>query len=148
RIAQENGVEGDAFKQMQASGTTITCVNQEQLNWPVIPAWCLVDDTFIVSISPQTLRAHLALRASRAKAGEAAGLASNAAVAAALEQQPVKLFYVNTGEMLQVTYPVLQLFAPLICAELRRDGIDIDPAILPAITALRPHAMPSITQVQ
>jgi len=105
---------------------------------PFLPAWCISDKHLILSLSPQNIRAFL----SRDPAG--GSLADVPAVAAKLKaDSPVVLTYQDTAGVLKITYPVIQIFATLGCGELRREGLDVDAAMLPSLASLVRHVEPA-----
>jgi hypothetical protein len=144
----------DSIQSLEFAGQTIHYLfNPTKFRNPIAPAWCLTKDALIVSANPQTLKAHLAYKAKRLRpnsdeAQNWKSLESVPEVASALQEQPIKLFYVNTGEILRLGYPILQAAAPTISAEFFRETqILVDPASLPSAAALYPHALPSVTWV-
>ncbi len=147
------GQEGAASIQtLEFEGQTIQYIfNPDSYRNPIAPAWCLTKDSLIVSANPQTLKAHLAYKAGRMQPNSEAArnwksLASLPEVDRALQEQPIKVFYVNTAEILRLGYPILQAAAPTISTELVRETqILVDPASLPSAAAIYPHALPSVT---
>ena len=108
---------------------------------PVAPAWCLTDKELIVSLSPQTIKAHLSRGAS------AGSLADVPAVASLLHgaSGPSYVAYADTATTVRTLYPLLQFGFEAIASALQREGIQIDVSIFPSAAAVLPHLEPSLS---
>jgi hypothetical protein len=108
---------------------------------PVAPAWCLTDKEFIVSLSPQTIKAHLSR-----KAGDGS-LADVPAVAKLLHNSggPTYVAYADTATTVRTLYPLLQFGFEAIASALQREGLQIDLSIFPSAAAVLPHLEPSVS---
>ena len=56
--------------------------------------------------------------------------------------------YIDTPELFKKFYPLAHGMATLICAEIQREGIDIDVSALPTASALLPHLSPDTGSVR
>jgi hypothetical protein len=108
---------------------------------PVAPAWCITDKELIISLSPQTIKAHLSRKAG------AGSLADVPAVMNALHGSggPTYVSYADTTAMVQTLYPLLQFAFQAISSEAQREGVRIDSSILPSAAAILPHLEPSVS---
>ena len=108
---------------------------------PVAPAWCITDRELIISLSPQTIKAHLSRKAG------AGSLADVPAVMNALHGSggPTYVSYADTTTMVQTLYPLLQFAFQAISSEAQREGVHIDSSILPSAAAILPHLEPSVS---
>jgi hypothetical protein len=113
----------------------IVCLKYLGDGMPLVLSWCITDKYLILALSPQNIRAFL----SRDPAAQT--LADLPAVAQKLKAaSPVLLTYQDTRELLKSGYPFLQLFAATECAQMQRDGIDLDASLLPSLPSLTRHA--------
>ena len=101
-------------------------------------AWCITDSQFIVSLSPQNVRAMLAR-------GSAAGSLSDVPeVSAVLSgDKPALLAYQDTPSMLKLTYPLVQIFTTVGFTAMEQEGIDLDAALLPSLPSILRHTSPA-----
>jgi hypothetical protein len=108
---------------------------------PVAPAWCITDKELIISLSPQTIKAHLSRKAG------AGSLADVPAVMNALHGSggPTYVSYADTTTMVQTLYPLLQFAFQAISSQAQRQGVQIDSSILPSAAAILPHLEPSVS---
>ena len=97
----------------------------------VAPSWCITDDELLVSLFPQAIKARLGCEAN------APSLVDRPEIAALFERdsQPLLIAYQDTKPLFELFYPMLQVFARLACAELQREGVDVDVSILPRLEA-------------
>ena len=93
----------------------------------VAPAWCITDKELIISLFPQTIKAHLARDAA------AGSLADVPAVAEQLagEHGPTAIGYSDTATIMRTVYPLLHFASAAICSEIQREGVKIDASASP-----------------
>ncbi|HEX3998692.1 MAG TPA: hypothetical protein VHX65_09105 [Pirellulales bacterium] len=107
---------------------------------PFAPAWCITDKQWIISLSPQNIRAYL----SRDPA--AGSLADIPVVAEKLKAaSPVLITYQDTAATLKITYPVLQIFATIAASHMQQEGLDVNASMLPSLASLLRHVEPGIS---
>jgi hypothetical protein len=108
---------------------------------PVAPAWCITDKEFIVSLSPQTIKAHLSRKAN------AGSLADLPDVAKLLHGSggPTYIGYADTATTVRTLYPLVQFGFEAIASALQQEGIQIDVSIFPSAAAVLPHLEPSVS---
>jgi hypothetical protein len=131
---------GPAIKETKFRGQRIFFVNSVGNEFmPFAPAWCVSDTHLILSLSPQNVRAFLSRDAA------AGSLADLPAVAERLKAgDAVLLTYQDTAGMMKITYPVLQIFLTLGFSEMQREGIDLDPSVLPSLASIIRHVEPGV----
>jgi hypothetical protein len=108
---------------------------------PVAPAWCITEKELIVSLSPQTIKAHLS------RADKAGSLADLPAVAGKLQASsgPTSIAYTDTATTVRTLYPLIQFGFNAIASAVQQEGVQIDASLLPSATAILPHLEPSIS---
>jgi hypothetical protein len=128
-------------KHFDHNGQTIYFVNFVGDESPISPAWCVTEKELIVSLFPGHVKNYLNRKSDFKSA------ANVPEVAAALkgENPPTVIAYQDTREMVKIAYPVLQVFANVICGAIQREGADIDMSAFPSAGAILPHVQPSIT---
>lgn len=141
-LRQEWG-EANVIASPFAGHTLHTLVFDEPV--PLAPAWCLTDQELVVALYPQAIKSYLA------RSGGTT-LADRAEVARLLQpdasgRAPCCICYENTPELFALTYPLLQAMAPMVAGELRRQGFDVEPALLPRAGAILPHLRPGMMTV-
>ncbi len=111
---------------------------------PVAPAWCITDKELIVSLSPQTLKAHLSRKA------DAGSLADVPAIKALFSESkgPQYVGYADTASIAQTLYPLVQFGFEAISSAVQREGIPIDMSIFPSAAAIVPHLEPAISSAR
>ncbi len=129
--------------QFKHGQNTVFFLSVPDAEFPFAPAWCITDKQLVVALFPQNVKAFLD-RAPGAKT-----LADDPAAAAAFDggQGPMALGYTNTPELFKLVYPIVNIFAQMICGQLQREGIDVDVSILPSAASILPHLRPSTTKV-
>ena len=125
----------------ESHGQKIHFLNSIGEPMAVAPAWCITDKELIVSLFPQTIKAHLA------RGPTAGSLADVPAVAQQLvgEHGPTALGYSDTATIVRTVYPLLHFASAAICSEIQREGVHIDASALPSVAAILPHATDDIT---
>ena len=108
---------------------------------PVAPAWCITDKELIVSLSPQTIKAHL----SRGTKAESLANTPAARELFAGRPGPTYVSYTDSAAFVRTLYPLLQFAFGAIASEMQREGINIDMSILPSAAAILPHMSPSLS---
>jgi hypothetical protein len=122
-------------------GTQIHFVNFVGEPVPVAPAWCITDKELIVSLSPQTLKAHLSRKA------DAGSLADLPAVKALFKESkgPQYVSYADTKSIAQTLYPLVQFGFAAISSAVQREGVPLDVSIFPSAAAILPHLEPAVS---
>ncbi|MCA9238210.1 MAG: DUF1559 domain-containing protein [Planctomycetales bacterium] len=105
---------------------------------PFSPSWCVSDDWLVVGLLPQAVRAAVERR-------EGETLAAAAGIDDALVASPAMIAYQDTPRLVQSVYPWLQMFAQMASGQLRREGVEIDPSVLPSVDVIVRHLRPSVT---
>ena len=110
---------------------------------PFAPAWCITDKELIISAFPQMIKARLSR-------GTTSGtLADLPEIAQCFqgEVQPSAVFYQDTRSVFRLIYPMLHVFAAMICNELQAEHLDVDISLLPSMAAIEPHLQPGVSAV-
>jgi hypothetical protein len=123
---------------------------------PFAPAWCITDKQVVFALFPQSIKAFLERQANSPAAKGATALSppqrlsSLPLVAKQLKSKdgPVVLAYQNTPALFELAYPFAQISAQFACAELQREGIDLNIGMLPNARAIAPHLIPTTTSVR
>ena len=58
------------------------------------------------------------------------------------------MMYVNVPALFDQFYPMLSMMGPMIAAQLGRQGIEFDPAILPPAEKIKKHLLPDVAVVR
>jgi hypothetical protein len=122
-------------------GNQVHFINFVGRPMPIAPAWCITDRELIISLSPQTIKAHLSRPAG------AKSLADVPVVARLFDGQerPIHIAYADTATMVRTLYPLVQFAFDAISSESQREGIQLDASILPSAAAILPHLTPSVS---
>ena len=64
------------------------------------------------------------------------------------KQEPTSVMYVNVPALFDQFYPMLSMMGPMIAAQLGRQGIEFDPAILPPAEKIKKHLLPDVAVVR
>jgi hypothetical protein len=106
---------------------------------PISPSWCVGDGWLVFSLSPASVQSTLDRKA-------ADSLAEVAAVQAALtgEGGASILAYQDTPQLVESVYPWLQMGVQMAAGQLRKNGVEIDPTILPARDVILKHLRPGV----
>jgi len=147
-FAQSAGVQTSPFARRMSSSLGDTTFQKQKIFYlnlfggemPFVFSWCVTDKQLIFSFSPQNIRALLSRDAT---AGSLADLPDVAAKIKA--DSPLLFTYQDTAGMLKITYPMLQMFASMGLAQMRREGVDLDGAILPSLASLIRHIEPGMS---
>jgi len=127
----------------QLGGQEVFMLQLPQPGVPVAPSWCLTDKELVLAIMPQAIQAYLAAK------GATGSLAEVAVVADQLKGDcpPFALVYQNTPELVRAAYPAIQMMLMTFSSQLRQQGIEINPGMLPSPDAILKHLRPSTTSV-
>lgn len=116
-------------------------------DFPFAPAWCVTDDELVLSVFPQGVNAYLSRK--KDSQGAKSSLADLPQVAAQFQDSaaPLILAYYNSREVFLSAYPLVQMFGTIICAELQREGVDVNVSILPSAGAIAKHLQPGTVSI-
>jgi len=110
-----------------------------QLPAPVWPSWSVGEDWFVFSLSPQTVRSVLERKAEDS-------LAEAPVVAEALGKGGVAaIAYQDTPQLVRSVYPWLRMGVQMASGELRKQGIEFDPLLLPSDEVVIKHLRPGVS---
>jgi len=111
---------------------------------PVAPSWCVTDKEMIVALFPQNVKAYLL------RGPEFQSLAAEPEVAEMLKSEPgpVAVTYTNTPDLFRLVYPVVQIAARFMTAQMQREGVDVPLAVLPSAPSVGKHLRPGVTAVR
>jgi hypothetical protein len=111
---------------------------------PVAPAWCVTDKELIVSLSPQTLKAHLSRKT------DAGSLADVPAVKELFSESkgPQFVGYADTASIAQTLYPLVQFGFDALSSAVQREGVPLDVSIFPSAAAIVPHLEPTVSSAR
>lgn len=105
---------------------------------PFEPSWCITDTQFVVSLSPQNVRALLA------RESAVGSLADVPEISALLRSdKPIAVGYQDTPSLLKLAYPIVQMFTTMGFSAIWEEGIDLDAAILPSLPSILRHTSPA-----
>lgn len=115
-------------------------VQLNNLPVPFSPAWVIAKDQFVVGLTPQLVTAHLAAASAKAS------FADNEDIKAALKRDPMLLMlsYRDPKPEIQGLYMMVNMFSPIVLAQMRNQGIDFNLPPLPPFSDLEPHLSPSV----
>ncbi len=123
---------------------TIYVFEAQEKGFPLAPAWCLTDKHLIVAAYPEAIKAFL----SRGHSFRPLTSVPEVATALGGEGQAIKLFYTDTPRIFDLVYPLLPVIFHNVATELRLDGIDVPPDLLPSAASIRRHLRPSVATVR
>jgi len=113
-------------------------------DFPFAPSWCLTDKELIVALFPQNVKAYLL----RGEGYQSLATAPEVAEVLKSEPGPVALSYVDTPELFRLVYPMVQIGAKFMTAQMQRQGVDVPMAVLPSAPAVGKHLRPGVTAVR
>jgi hypothetical protein len=110
---------------------------------PLAPSWCLTENRLIFSLSPQGVKAVLARKAGDKSIADAPAVA----MLLAEGKPPLAVSYYDTKLLFESTYANLQMFAPLVIGQMRREGVPLalDATSLPTARSIGQHLQPSVS---
>jgi hypothetical protein len=131
-------------EKFEFGGKTVHVFDARDKSFPLAPSWCLTDKHLIVAAYPAAIKGFL----SRGKGF--AGLDKVDAVRAALEGdgQLICLTYADTRRVFDLTYPLLPVFAHMMATQMRTEGVDVPPGLLPSARSIRRHLRPSVATMR
>lgn len=106
---------------------------------PISPSWCVGDGWLVLSLSPAAVRTALEQQEEDSLAaadGVSEALADEGGVSA--------LAYQDTPQLVRSVYPWLQMGIQMAAGELRKNGVEIDPTILPSREVILKHLKPGV----
>jgi hypothetical protein len=107
---------------------------------PVAPAWCLTEDTLLIALSPQMLRAHLSRPASVGTLADVPALAQRLSTG-----DVTSISYQDSVVGLQLGYSYAQMGLTMGVGALEKEtGIRADISKLPSLACIMRHMQPTI----
>ncbi len=127
------------LKTIEFQGRTIYYLTNIGNGFPFAPAWCLTDTHLVVSVLPQNITAMLGRHADF----QSLATAPEVAEPLAAKPGPLSITYFDTKTLFELLYPMAQMMATAGMNELsRREGIEIDPTIIPRAEGDQPPPSP------
>jgi hypothetical protein len=126
------------------AGQTVHVLDARQPGFPLAPSWCVTDKHLVVALYPEAVKAFLA----RGKGFQPLSRVPEVAGAMAGEGHVVALSYMDTRRLFDIVYPVLPVLAHQFATQLRREGIDVPPGLLPSAGVIRRHLRPSVSTMR
>jgi hypothetical protein len=141
--APSRGGPASKINRVQQDGREVFTLQLSQPGVPVTPSWCLTDKELVFAMSPQAIRAYLA------RSSGSPSLADVPAVASLLKSDapPFVLVYQNTPDLLRAAYPGAKMALTMLAGQLKQQGIEFDPSMLPSLDTLLKYVRPSMTSV-
>ncbi|MCA9259871.1 MAG: DUF1559 domain-containing protein, partial [Planctomycetales bacterium] len=131
---------GGSIRESTYAGETIYTIDFGRAPAPVAPSWCVTEDRLIVGLMPQAVRTSI-----DPMQGPSLADLDSVRDALALGNGASALDYHDTKRLVQAIYPWLQFGLQMASSELRREGVDIDVSILPAVDVLTRHMYPTVS---
>jgi hypothetical protein len=131
------------IEQMKVGEHDVSFANFVGEESPIAPAWCFTGKELIVSTFPQGVKSYL-LRSS-----EDGTLADRPAIAARFGKTgaPLVDIHYDSAELCKALYPLALHFGNMVVANLQREGINVDIAMIPTLSAFLRHVQPASTSV-
>ncbi len=123
------------------AGKTVHVFDSRSKGFPLAPSWCLTDKHLIVAAYPGAIKAFLM----RGKTFQSVARIPEVAQALEGEGQLVALTYTDTRRVFDLAYPLLPVFFQMLGSEMRGEGIDVPPGLLPSAGSIRRHLRPSVS---
>ncbi|HEV3025190.1 MAG TPA: DUF1559 domain-containing protein [Pirellulales bacterium] len=140
-LAEQGGQT--TIKDSKFKGTQVYYIkNEDPQAMPIAPAWCLTEDRLVIAIDPNTLKDFLKRDASAKSLADR----PEAGNWFATSDAPSIFVFQEMAASLRAAYPQLQQTLSQLTAALTSQGIRIPP--LPALSAIEPHALPSLFAVK
>jgi hypothetical protein len=113
---------------------------------PFAPAWCLTKSRLIFGLSPQAVKAVLARTSDDKSIADVPSLAPLLAEG----KPPLAVSYYDTRPLFESTYASLQMIAPMLIGQMRREGVPLafDATSLPTARSIGRHLQPSVSVVR
>jgi hypothetical protein len=121
--------------------STIHVLAVPERGFPLAPAWCVTDRHLVVALFPEAIKAFL----SRNETFQPLTTLPEVRSALAEEGQTIGLLYVNAQRLFDLSYPLMGMVANSFSAQMRHEGIDVPPGLLPSAGSIRRHLRPSVT---
>lgn|GEM_PF-3205638 len=130
----------EALKKMMVGQDQVFCLVIPDDDTPMVPAWCLQKERFILTLFPQAMRSYL-----KSSGGEKSlGDVPEVARVFKPERSPKLLQYTDTRELAKWLYPLSQVSFNALCAQFQRQGVNINPAVFPTAGLIQQHLGPSV----
>jgi len=126
------------------AGKTVHVFDSRAKGFPLAPSWCLTDKHLVVAAYPGAIKAFL----TRGKAFQSVIRIPEVAQALEGEGQLVALSYTDTRRVFDLAYPLLPAFFQMLGTEMRSEGIDVPPGLLPSAGSIRRHLRPSVSTLR
>jgi len=120
---------------------TLFYVNTIGDDVPIAPTFCVTDKQLLVTLHPQTLKAHLRFLAAKEQSF-AARIGKDLKLP---EGELLSLTYFDAKKLVQFVYGVAPYLAQLAFSEMQREGFAIDISSLPSARALLPYIGTSLS---
>ena len=147
----ENAFPGEQGNQFRRRGVfleqkkfldhTLFYVNTVGDDVPIAPTFCVTDKQLLITLHPQTLKAHLRFLAAKE---ESFGLRIGKDLKLP-EGELLSLTYFDAKKLVQFVYGVTPYFAQLMFSEMQREGFPIDISSLPSARAILPYIGTSLS---
>lgn len=113
---------------------------------PFAPAWCLTGKRLIFGLNPQAVKAVLARGIDEKSIADAPGVAPLLAEG----KPPLAVGYYDAKPLFEATYASLQMAAPMLIGQMRREGAPLafDATSLPTARSIGRHLQPSVSVVR
>jgi prepilin-type processing-associated H-X9-DG protein len=132
-----------ALKRQAYRGHTVYFVSPIREQLPVSPSWAVTQKSFVLAAYPQMVKAHI----DRVLDGNENHLL-NAAQLTGLFNREKGINYLSRLDMkplLEKLYPLLYPIWCLACSDAQRNGLPLDPSILPRASSVLPHMDRTLT---
>jgi len=132
-----------SIRESQFQSHTLQTVNVTGQPFPIAPSWCVTDEWLIFGLMPQSVRAAI----TREYEDDNKSLADVPAVRDlfSANNAPAAIGYCDTPRLVRSLYPLLQIGAQMLSAQLQNEGFDLDASALPSPDAIIKHLRPSVT---
>jgi hypothetical protein len=112
--------------------------------FPLAPSWCLTDKHLILAPFPGAIKGMLS------RGTNFQGLSKVPDIAKALEGvgQTMSISYLNMQRFFDLIYPMAPVFFQMMASEMRAEGIDVPPDLLPSAGSIRRHLRPSVSTLR
>ena len=132
---------GVVLEQKKFLDHTLFYVNTIGDDVPIAPTFCVTDKQLLVTLHPQTLKAHLRFLAAKEQSF-AARIGKDLKLP---EGELLSLTYFDAKKLVQFVYGVAPYLAQLAFSEMQREGFAIDISSLPSARALLPYIGTSLS---
>jgi hypothetical protein len=132
-----------ALNRQTYRGHTVYFISPIREEMPVSPAWALTPKTLVLAAYPQMVKAHI----DRVLDGNEDNLLSTAKLTGLFNREK-NISYLSRIEMkplLEKLYPLLYPIWTFACRDAQREGLKLDPSLLPRASSVLPHMGPTLT---